>query len=88
MSDLSPADRGEASLGYVNLGQDTSDDVGLELPVTEVNKDQNADEWWKDVQTVVINKENANCPDDINRFNWVCYLLNILWKTTSIPTAD
>ena len=54
MSDLSPADRGETSLGHLNLGQDTSDDVGLELPVIEINKnhldsghgneDQNADD--------------------------------------------
>ena len=70
MSDLSPADRGETSLGHLNLGQDTSDDVGLELPVIEINKnhldsghgneDQNADDWWNHVQTVVINEENAN----------------------------
>ncbi|CAH3027480.1 unnamed protein product [Porites evermanni] len=79
MSDLSPADRGEASLGHLNLGQDTCDDVGLELPVIEINKDhpdsghgneeQNADDWWNHVQTVVINEENANCLDDINRKN-------------------
>lgn len=88
MSDLSPADRGETSLGHLNLGQDTSDDVGLELPVIEINKnhldsghgneDQNADDWWNHVQTVVINEENANCADDINRKNSTGYAIYLI----------
>lgn len=90
MSDLSPADRGETSSGHLNLGQDTSDDVGLELPVIEINKnhldsghgneDQNADDWWNHVQTVVINEENANCPDDINRKNSTGYAIYLIYS--------
>lgn len=90
MSDLSPADREEASLGHLNLGQDTCDDVGLELPVIEINKDhpdsghgneeQNADDWWNHVQTVVINEENANCPDDINRKNSTGYAIYLIYS--------
>ena len=90
MSDLSPANRGEDSLGHLNLGQDTSDDVGLELPVIEINKDhpdsghenedQNADDWWNHVQTVVINEENANCPDDINRKNSTGYAIYLIYS--------
>ena len=90
MSDLSPADREETSLGHLNLGQDTSDDVGLELPVIEMNKnqldsghgneDQNAEDWWNHVQTVVINEENANCPADINRKNSTGYAIYLIYS--------